>query len=231
VRPRQGARTGVLLEDTRLPPFLTVERALDVVCALRGVRDRRAEIERVVALTRIGDLRVRTVAMLSKGQARKVGLAAALVADPALLVLDEPSAGLDAEARVEFESLVRGLKDGARTVIVASHLLGDVEATCTHVAVVQDGHVVLAGRSADLLAEARRGHLSDVHVDAAHAGALAAIGIGSEPSRYPGLVIVKSALPEEELFFALAQARIVPRRVEPRVSMLSVYLEATTRAE
>jgi ABC-type multidrug transport system ATPase subunit len=167
--------------------------------------------------------------MLSKGQARMVGLAAALVADPPLLILDEPSAGLDAEARVEFEALVRGLKDGARTVIVASHLLGDVEATCTHVAVIQSGRVVLAGKSADLLADARRGQTSDVHVDAAHAAVLSAIGIASEPSRYPGLVLLKSALAEEELFLALAHARVVPRRVEPRVSMLSVYLDATAR--
>jgi ABC-2 type transport system ATP-binding protein len=228
---RQIRRCGALLEDTRLPPFLSVLAALRAVCALRGVQKPATELDRVLALCSVGDLRSRTVATLSKGQARRVGLAAALIGDPALLVLDEPSAGLDAEARVEFEALVQGLRDGQRTMLVASHLLGDVETTCSHIAVVQSGHVVLSGRSRDLLQEARRGQASDVHVDAASAPALAGIGISHEPSRYPSLVVLRSDLPEEDLFAALARARVIPRRVEPRVSVLSVYLEATRKED
>jgi ABC-2 type transport system ATP-binding protein len=226
-RPRHGARCGVLLEDTRLPPFLSVRSAIEVVCALRGVRARDKETSRVVEISGIGGLLSRTVAALSKGQARRVGLAAALVGDPPLLVLDEPSAGLDAESRVEFEKLVLGLRDGRRTMIIASHLLGDVEATCTHVAIMREGRVVLTGRAQDLLQEARRGQDSDVHVDAAHAPALDLLGIAHETSRYPGLVLLRSTLAEEELFATLASRRIVPRRVEPRTNMLSLYLEAT----
>lgn len=219
---------GVLLEDTRLPPYLTVKAALKTVCALRGVRP-AAELERVVARCGVADLVPRTVATLSKGQARKVGLAAALIGDPPLLILDEPSAGLDAEARVEFDRLIRDLGDGRRTLIIASHLLGDVETTCSHIAVIQDGRVVLAGRSGELLAQARQGRASEVHVDAAATTALDRLGIQHQPSRYPGLVLVGSDASEEELFGLLASARIVPRRVEPRVSVLSVYLEATRR--
>jgi ABC-2 type transport system ATP-binding protein len=226
-RPQHGARCGVLLEDTRLPPFLTVRGALDAVCALRGVPRRVEEVDRVVAIAGVSDLLSRTVSALSKGQARRVGLAAALVADPPLLVLDEPSAGLDAEARVEFEGLVRGLRDERRTMIIASHMLGDVEATCTHVAVVRDGRVVLAGRSGELLDDARRGHGSDVHVDASSAPALDRLGIVHGPSRYPGLVLLRSSLPDEELLATLARERILPRRIEPKVSMLSLYLDAT----
>jgi ABC-type multidrug transport system ATPase subunit len=145
-RAQHAAHCGVLLEDTRLPPFLSVRVALHAVCALRGVPIRQ-ETDRVSAIAGIGDLLSRNVAALSKGQSRRVGLAAALVADPPLLVLDEPSAGLDAEARVDFEQLVRSLRDDHRTMIIASHLLGDVEATCTHVAVLRDGRVVLTGPS------------------------------------------------------------------------------------
>jgi hypothetical protein len=90
----------------------------------------------VVSLAGVGELLSRRVAVLSKGQARRVGLAAALIGDPPILVLDEPSAGLDAEARIEFETLIRTLRDERRTMLIASHLLGDVEATCSHIAVV-----------------------------------------------------------------------------------------------
>jgi ABC-2 type transport system ATP-binding protein len=229
LRPSQGDATpiaGVLLEDTRLPPFLSVRSALDTVCALRGVAQRAQELDRVIAIAGIPALLSRPVAALSKGQARRVGLAAALVADPQLLVLDEPSAGLDAEARVEFEELVRKLRDGRRTMIIASHMLGDVEATCSHVAVVRDGRVVLSGRSDDLLGEARRGQSSEIHVHAADARLLDGVGIAHERSRFAGLILLRSPLPDDELLAILARERIVPRRIEPKVSMLSLYLDA-----
>ncbi|HEX4621415.1 MAG TPA: ABC transporter ATP-binding protein [Myxococcaceae bacterium] len=228
-RPTPERRCGALLEDTRLPPFLPVSAALRTVCALRGVAQPARELERVHALCGTGDLATRTVATLSKGQARKVGLAAAMIADPPLLILDEPSAGLDAEARVEFDALLRRLKNGKRTLLIASHLLGDVEATCSHIAVVREGRVLLTGKAEDLLAEARRGRSSDVHVDAAAGAQLGTLGIGFETSRYPGLVALRTELADEALFAALAWARIVPRRVEPKVSVLSVYLDVTRR--
>ncbi|MBX3189667.1 MAG: ABC transporter ATP-binding protein [Labilithrix sp.] len=227
--PRHGSRCGVLLEDTRLPPFLSVDAALRSTCALRGIEEVAAEIERVVALAGVGDLLTRRVAVLSKGQARRVGLAAALVGDPPLLVLDEPSAGLDAEARIEFETLIRTLRSERRTMLIASHLLGDVEATCSHIAVIVDGRVALAGRALDLLEEARRGQASDVHVDASCAAQLDASAIGHESSRFPGLVLIRCPLSDEELFAKLASLRVVPRRVEPRASVVSLYLEATRK--
>lgn len=226
-RPPARGRLGVLLEDTRLPPFLAVQTALDLVARIRGVEDAAKEIDRVIERTGIGDLLERRVAVLSKGQARKVGLAAALVGDPELLVLDEPSAGLDAEARVEFDALVRSLKGDARTIVIASHLLGDVEATCSHIAMFVAGKVVVSGRADELLDKARAGHTSDVHVDATSVTKLDELGIGHGPSPYSGLVKLASDLPDEDLFVALAGARIVPRRVEPRVSVLSLYLDAT----
>jgi ABC-2 type transport system ATP-binding protein len=128
---------------------------------------------------------------------------------------------------VEFDALVRTLRDGRRTLLIASHLLGDIEATCTHIAVVNQGRVVLEGRSDDLLVHARRGQLADVHVDGTSVEALSAVGIAHSPSSYPGLVLLQSDLPEIELFATLARAQVVPRRVEPKVSVLSLYLKAT----
>ncbi len=220
---------GVLLEDTRLPPFLPVRDALAAAGRLRAIGSAAlsAAVDAVVEQTRSGDLLGRDVRALSKGQARRIGLAAALLGDPPLLVLDEPSSGLDPEARVEFDTLVRSLRDGKRTVLIASHLLGDVEATCSHIAVVNHGRVVLEGRAADLLGAARRGQVADIHVDADSSAALDRLGIGHQPSAYPGLVLLQTEREELEVFAALAEARIAPRRVEPKVSVLSLYLQAT----
>jgi len=223
-------RIGVLLEDTRLPPFLSVRDALSAVCRIRGLDGHAvtAETDRVVALAHVEPLLARRVAVLSKGQARRVGLAAALVGDPPLLILDEPSAGLDVSAREEFNELVRGLRGRMRTVLIASHLLGDIESTCTHVAIIQGGRIRLFETAEQLLREARRRHAEkDIHVDSASTAELERLGVRFEPSRYPGLVRLVVEEPEHELIGRLAAQRIVPARIEPRVSLVSVYLEVT----
>jgi len=227
---RARTRIGVLLEDTRLPPFLSVRAALAVVARVRGFEGPAlaAETDRVVAQVRLEPLLSRRVAVLSKGQARRVGLAAALIGDPPLLILDEPSAGLDVSAREEFNELVRSLHGHSRTILIASHLLGDVESTCTHVAVIQAGRIRVFETAERLLREAReRDAEKDIHVDAAHVGQLGQLGVRFEPSRYPGLVRLTVDEPEHELIGRLAAQRIVPARIEPRVNLVSVYLELT----
>jgi ABC-type multidrug transport system ATPase subunit len=228
--PGPRKRIGVLLEDTRLPPFLSVRAALTTVCGIRGLRgrERSAELDRVVAQARVEELLEQRVAVLSKGQARRVGLAATLVGDPPLLILDEPSAGLDVAARVEFNELVRELADDSRTILIASHLLSDIERTCTHVAIVQAGRIRIHERAELLLREAReRQGEKDFHVDATWSEELARLEIRHEPSRYPGQVLLVVEEPEHELLGRLAAHRIVPSRIEPRADLVSIYLEVT----
>ena len=223
-------RIGVLLEDTRLPPFLSVRAALTAVCHIRGLHGSAlgAERDRVVALARVETLLDRRVAVLSKGQARRVGLAAALVSDPPLLVLDEPSAGLDVSAREEFNELVRGLRGHTRTLLIASHLLGDIESTCTHVAIIQEGRILVMQTAEQLLREARQKRAEkDIHVEGTLAKELERLAVRFEPSRHPGLVRLIVEEPEHELIGRLAAERIVPARIEPRVNLVSIYLELT----
>lgn len=223
-------RIGVLLEDTRLPPFLSVRDALAAVCRIRRYQGPtlNAELDRVISVARVETLLQRRVAVLSKGQARRVGLAAALVGDPPLLILDEPSAGLDVSAREEFNELVRTLRGHTRAVMIASHLLGDVESTCTHVAIIQEGQIRVYQTSEQLLREARQKHAEkDIHVEGTLTTELERLGIGHEPSRYPGMVRLVFDEPDYELIGRLAAARIVPSRIEPRVNLISIYLELT----
>jgi ABC-2 type transport system ATP-binding protein len=223
-------RIGVLLEDTRLPPFLSVGAALTAVCRIRGFDGKavKDELERVVQASGVERLLDRRVADLSKGQARRAGLAAALVGDPPLLILDEPSAGLDVSAREEFNVLVRRLRGGSRTVLIASHLLSDIESTCTHIAIIQAGHIVVHQTAEQLLREARqRCSEKDIHVDDILTRDLEGLGVRFEVSKYPGLVRLIVDEPEYELIGRLAAHRIVPARVEPRASLVSLYLELT----
>jgi ABC-type multidrug transport system ATPase subunit len=232
--PAMDTRAGVLLEDTRLPPFLSVRAALATVARIRGFADGglRAELDRVVATTRAESLLSRRVAVLSKGQARRVGLAGALIGDPPLLILDEPSAGLDVNARQEFNELIRALRGHARTVLIASHLLGDIESTCSHVAIIRGGRILVHQTAEQLLREARqRDAERDIYIDGSLGADLTRLGVRFEESRYPGLVRLIVGEPEHELIGRLAAARIVPTRIEPRVNLISVYLEMTGGAE
>ena len=202
--------------------------ALATVCRIRGLRSRamRDELDRVIAETRVETLLERRVAVLSKGQARRVGLAAALLGNPPLLILDEPSAGLDVSAREEFNELVRTLRGHKRTVIIASHLLSDIERTCTHIGLVREGRVVALETAERLLNTAREHNAGkDIHVEARFAEALDRLGVAHEASSYPGLVLLKVREPEHLLMGRLAAEGIVPARIEPRGTLVSIYLE------
>ncbi len=228
--PGNDRRIGVLLEDTRLPPFLSVRSALGLVCRIRGLATTaaRSELDRVIAAAGVEALLERRVSVLSKGQARRVGLAAARVGDPPLLILDEPSAGLDVNAREDFNVLVRSLRGGTRTVLIASHLLSDIESTCTHIAIIQAGRILVHQTAEQLLREARqRCSEKDIHVESTLTGELERLAVRFETSKYPGLVRLVVEEPEHELIGRLAAARIVPARIEPRVNLVSVYLELT----
>jgi ABC-2 type transport system ATP-binding protein len=217
----------VLLEESRMPPFLSVRQVLETVCAVRGLGRARGkdELDRIVHACGIGELLARRAGVLSKGQARKVGLAAALVADPRLLVLDEPSAGLDVAVRIKFEQMLRTLNDGKRTVLIASHLLGEVETACTHLAIVVGGRVVLKGRTQELLERAGAGGRSQVHVPAASSAELDRLGLRYQVSRHPGLLLVHSERTDQELLTLLVQAGVVPKLVEPPANLASFYLD------
>jgi ABC-type multidrug transport system ATPase subunit len=115
-----------------------------------------------------------------------------------------------------------------RTVLIASHLLGDIESTCTHVAIIQAGRIRLFETAEQLLREARQRHAEkDIHVEGTLTAELERLGVRFKPSRYPGLVRLLVEEPEHELIGRLAAQRIVPARIEPRVNLVSVYLEVT----
>jgi ABC-2 type transport system ATP-binding protein len=145
-------RLGYLPQDLGLYPRFTVFEFVDYIAILKELKDRKQRHRKVrTALDAVGmsELAGRRIKTLSGGMARRVGIAQALVADPDLLLLDEPTAGLDPELRARFRELVANLGRD-RQVVLSTHLVEDVAAICTAVVVMWEGRVVFSGSPAEL---------------------------------------------------------------------------------
>jgi ABC-2 type transport system ATP-binding protein len=133
---------GYLPESVPLYPEMEVASYLDFMATIRGVprTKRRARVDYVMEATNLTHMRDRLIGKLSKGYRQRVGLAQALVADPEVLILDEPTIGLDPKQIIETRNLIRNLA-GDHTVILSTHILPEVSATCQRVIIINDGEI------------------------------------------------------------------------------------------
>lgn len=151
--PASRRRIGFLPESPYIYPYLTPTEFVQLSGRLSGLggtalRDRVRDVLRTVGMSHAAD---RPARKLSKGMLQRTGLAAALVADPELLVLDEPMSGLDPVGRKEVRDLIVDEQRKGRTIFFSSHILSDVETLCDRVAILQSGRVVVSGRLDELL--------------------------------------------------------------------------------
>jgi ABC-2 type transport system ATP-binding protein len=175
-------RVGFLPEQAPLYGDLTVEQLLGFAAEVKmPLRKGRAErVDAVVADCGLGAVRGRRIATLSKGYRQRVGIAQALVGRPQVLILDEPTAGLDPATVLELRALVRSLK-GRTTILLSSHILADVASVCDRVLILHRGRLVLAERLDQLRQQVRSASeiLLKTRADPAaveeHLGALAGI--------------------------------------------------------
>ncbi|MFC7894830.1 ATP-binding cassette domain-containing protein [Streptomyces sp. NPDC057381] len=147
---------GYLPQELALYPDLTVREFLDYIGVLKGIHDKRARRRQVDARIAEVGLEERAgdrLAGFSGGMKRRVGIAQALLGDPSLLIVDEPTAGLDPHERMRFRTLLAGLGRG-RTVLLSTHILDDVAQTCPEVAVLSSGRLVFHDATAALVSEA-----------------------------------------------------------------------------
>ena len=159
-RDRALARVGAIVDEPRFHGHLTGRQNLEILAAARepAARDRIVQsLERVGMAHRADD----RVAKYSMGMRQRLGVAACLLGDPQLLILDEPMNGLDPAGMHEMRDMIKSLVDEGRTVMLSSHLLDEVERTCDAVAIVDRGNVIRQGPIAELLA----GSEVDVHVE------------------------------------------------------------------
>src|SRR5438270_1263644 len=142
-------RLGVSLQETHLPDKLTVEENLRM---FRSFYLRGRPLSEVLELVGLSDKRASWTERLSGGQKQRLAVACALVSDPELLFLDEPTTGLDPQSRRQLWEVVLGFKSMGRTVLLTTHYMDEAERLCDRVAVVDRGKVIALGTPAELIA-------------------------------------------------------------------------------
>ena len=145
------ACVGYLPEQPPLYPEMTVQEYLDFAAELKGVRraDRKEQVRRAARRTGLEEVLPRLIRSLSKGYRQRVGIAQALLGSPKLIILDEPTVGLDPAQVIEIRKLIRELGK-AHTVILSSHILSEVQAVCSQVLILAKGRLVAVGAPEEL---------------------------------------------------------------------------------
>lgn len=148
---------GYLPQDFGVYPDLSAREFLDYIGILKGLDDRskrRRRVNEVLEMVALADVAHRTLHTFSGGMKRRVGIAQALLNDPQLLIVDEPTAGLDPEERIRFRNLLSDLA-GNRTVLLSTHIVEDIAQTCQQVAVMKRGQVLFQGTLATMVSATR----------------------------------------------------------------------------
>lgn len=233
-------RIGYLPE---LPPLymeMTVEEYLDFAAKLKKIpkAQQKAQIEKVMELTGITDMRGRLIRNLSKGYRQRVGLAQAILGDPEVIILDEPSVGLDPKQIIEIRDLIRKLGEN-HTIILSSHILSEVSAVCDHIMIIAHGQLV-ASDSPEGLQKLMTGSMElNLTVKGAYEDVrrvlevLPRVESIEDRGIREGLSRVKVISKDntdvrEEVFFALADARLPIMELScDQKSLEDIFLELT----
>lgn len=169
-------------EDMRVDEYLTFFAA---AYRIKGEKRKRI-IDDVLELTDLTGKRDAMVESLSRGMQQRLGLARSLVHDPKVLILDEPSSGLDPRARIEMRALLKELQRMGKTILISSHILSELEELCNKVGIIEKGRLLFSGSIDTVRKQIARGTSIDVRVAGGHDGARAAL------ERHP---MVKSVSP------------------------------------
>jgi ABC-2 type transport system ATP-binding protein len=229
-------RIGISLQETRLPDRLTVR---ETAALFRSFYSSGISPEEAIAAVSLQEKAGAYVEGLSGGQKQRLAVACALVGDPELLFLDEPTTGLDPQSRRELWDVVRALKSRGRTVLITTHYMDEAERLCDRVAVIDHGKVIALGAPPELILNAGGEHVIDVRL----AGEPAASPVAADDlARLPTVAVVRpveggftlsaaephTALPA--LLVLLQQKGVMPTGLGTRLATLDdVFLALTGR--
>jgi ABC-2 type transport system ATP-binding protein len=231
------ARVGAIIDEPRFHPHLTGRENLVVNAAARG-SDARARIPAALERVGLGARADERVGSYSLGMRQRLGIARCLIADPELMILDEPMNGLDPAGMLEFRQLIRELVDEGRTIFLSSHLLDEVQRTCDFAAIVDRGRVVTQGPMEALASGGRQIAIGsdDPARAAALLGELHGVEAASVDDDGVRVSIAPNGVTERELVTALVRrlldAGIAIDRVAPVEATLEErFLNLTSRIE
>jgi ABC-2 type transport system ATP-binding protein len=163
-------RLGIQLQETQLAEKLTVE---ETVKLFRSFYARGRAVDDVIDVVQLGEKRGARVGKLSGGQKQRLALACAIVGDPDLLFLDEPTTGLDPQSRRQLWDLIVELRASGRSIVLTTHYMDEAEKLCDRVAIVDHGHVIALGTPRELIVSLGAEHVVEFTAPDAPAGALA----------------------------------------------------------
>ena len=158
------SRLGIQLQETQLSEKLTVE---ETVRLFRSFYPSGRSVDEVIGLVQLDEKRRARVGTLSGGQKQRLAVACALVGDPDLLFLDEPTTGLDPQSRRQLWDIIDTFRSQGGTTVLTTHYMDEAERLCDHVAIVDHGHVIALGTPRELIASLGAGHVIEFAVDGA----------------------------------------------------------------
>jgi ABC-2 type transport system ATP-binding protein len=220
-------RIGAMVESPTFYPYLSGRSNLRYFQGIRR-RGSPADIDRLLELVDLGARADSKFATYSLGMKQRLGIACALLGEPDLVFLDEPTNGLDPAGVVEVRELIRDLGKGGRTIVLSSHLLAETELVCDHVAVLARGKLIVQGNIKELLHEKDSFWLATTD-DAAAARLLSALpAVGKVAIGEGELVVTAPPVRAAEITKALAQAGIYVTKLVPiRHTLESFFMEIT----
>lgn len=222
-------RVGAMIEYPAFFPYLSGYDNLRVLARADGIAQPHARIQQVLALVDLAARSKDRFKTYSQGMKQRLGIAAALLNQPDLIVLDEPTNGLDPAGTVEMRELIRTLASEGRTIFMSSHLLHEVEQVCNQVAIIKHGKLIASGKVAELL---HRGQGLQVQVTAQAEAAVALLGkldwINSV--RHEGLTLLIDAPHERaaEINALLTRNNILVAEIRTREASLEAFFLQVT---
>lgn len=224
-------RVGVLVERPGFVPHLSGRRNLEIFWRAGGQNLREANFERALQVAGLGDAIERKTATYSRGMQQRLGVAQALLNRPELLVLDEPTAGLDPQETHRVRALIREVRDGGASVILSSHVLSEVEQVCSHVAVLDRGRLVASGAVSDLTGAGSSIYLEVDDRDRATAILHAMEGVAEVSMEPPGIAARLDGIEREAVVAALVREGVGVETVTARHRLEDVFLKLTSGGE
>lgn len=142
-------KLGVILETPNFYPYMNAEQNLQLVCAIKQYPTEK--IDSLLELVKLKERKHSRFSSYSLGMRQRLAIAAAMIGDPEVLIFDEPTNGLDPEGIAEIRSIIQRIAKSGKTVILASHILNEVEKVCTHVGIIKSGKVLATGPVGQIL--------------------------------------------------------------------------------